>query len=768
MKVGINLLDLYPGKIGGMEQYIRNIIYYVEKKSEYELILFLNEHNYETFKGNSKRILINIQKNREHQLYNFIEDLNIDIWFCPLLNLEPRYVNIPTMVTIPDVQHDFFPEYFTKEVLEFRHKNYLSSMQKADVVVTISEFSKQTIINKYDIDENKIKVVYLDADKSFYNDNDIKINNKVKEELELPEQYTYYPSNTWPHKNHLKLLEGFKYYKNEYKDNLKLVFTGDKKKFDAKIQHFIKKNNLDNDIIYLGYVPQEYMQYIYRNAKFMSFPSLFEGFCIPVVEAMRVECPVICSDKGSIPEIAGESVLYFNPLDPKDIAEKMAKMMCQEEIRKKYIKLGSIRKNKFSWQKSALETIDIFDELYINSCKVDKFPLVSVITPSFNQGRFIKDTIESVLNQDYPNIEYIVMDGGSTDETVEILKSFGNKIKWISEKDNGQADAVNKGVKLAKGEIIGWLNSDDTYLDNAISKGVRFLTSHSDVGMVYGEGYYTDIDGNIVDRYLTEPFNYNRLAENCIICQPTGFIRKKVFEDVGYLDESLHLCMDYEMWMRIGKHTQVAYIPQYIATSRMYEENKTLGRRTEVFEEVCRTVKKYYKYVPLSWLYGYSDYICEGKRSIKFTIILFCLFIKYNITNISYASRLTINLLKKKIKQRIKPATYTDRYEDGWVSKVFSFNNDVKKETNKIVLKGKHLWPYDDSLKIKIMLNGKKIGEVEIKEKGQFIKEVDFPKNQEGKINFQLLANNVFCPKKLGINNDIRNLAYIIDEIEFI
>src|SRR5690606_33014626 len=102
------------------------------------------------------------------------------------------------------------------------------------------------------------------------------------------------------------------------------------------------------------------------------------------------------------------------------------------------------------------------------SRKLSSYPLVSVVTPSYNKGKFIKETIESVLSQDYPNIEYIVMDGGSTDETVDILKSYGDRIAWISEKDDGQADAVNKGIARARGEIIGWLNSDDTYLPGAV------------------------------------------------------------------------------------------------------------------------------------------------------------------------------------------------------------------------------------------------------------------------------------------------------------
>src|SRR5690348_14154892 len=125
-------------------------------------------------------------------------------------------------------------------------------------------------------------------------------------------------------------------------------------------------------------------------------------------------------------------------------------------------------------------------------------PLVTVVTPPFNQGRFIRETIESVLSQDYPNLEYLVIDGGSTDETQEVLKAYGSRLCWVAEKDEGQADAVNKGLRKAKGEIFGWLNSDDTYLPGTISKIVQFFQAFPRVALVYGQAKYVDAEGRVV------------------------------------------------------------------------------------------------------------------------------------------------------------------------------------------------------------------------------------------------------------------------------
>src|SRR5688572_25596277 len=153
---------------------------------------------------------------------------------------------------------------------------------------------------------------------------------------------------------------------------------------------------------------------------------------------------------------------------------------------------------------------------------VRRQPLVSIVTPSYNQGRYIEETIQSVLNQDYPNLEYLVLDGGSTDETLEILKRYEGRLVWISEKDRGQADAINKGFHLAKGRILGWLNSDDTYSPGAIRKVAQYFQTHRDVGLLYGEGYHVDTAGKIIERYNTEPFNFHRLGEICFICQPAA------------------------------------------------------------------------------------------------------------------------------------------------------------------------------------------------------------------------------------------------------
>ncbi|QRG69328.1 glycosyltransferase [Brevibacillus choshinensis] len=233
-------------------------------------------------------------------------------------------------------------------------------------------------------------------------------------------------------------------------------------------------------------------------------------------------------------------------------------------------------------------------------------PLVSVITPSYNQGKFIRETIDSILSQDYPHLEHIVVDGGSTDQTLSILQEYAQRdprFRFISEPDNGQSHAINKGLSMARGEIIGWLNSDDTYLPGAIRKAVHAFQQHPAWGMLHGRGQVIDESGTAYSAYPSEKADARSLYQSCVICQPTAFIRTHVFRQMGGVDERLQFCMDYELWMRISKAYPIGFVAEFLASARIHGACKSATQWHSVgVPEVLKSLAKNYSSIPPGWV----------------------------------------------------------------------------------------------------------------------------------------------------------------------
>jgi len=243
-------------------------------------------------------------------------------------------------------------------------------------------------------------------------------------------------------------------------------------------------------------------------------------------------------------------------------------------------------------------------------------PVVTVVTPSYNQGEFIRATIESVLSQDYPRLEYIVMDGGSTDRTAAIAAEYAGRLTWISEKDRGQAHAINKGFQRAQGEIVAWLNSDDILLPGAVSRAVAAFSAAAAVpatpspppAAIYGEGYLMDRAGRLTGRFpATEPFNLWKLVYlSDYILQQSTFFRRDALEQIGWLDENLHYALDWDLLIRLGKRFGLRYVPHYFGALREYPEAKSFAGGRKRIEEIRRVLERHtgLKRAPGYWTYG--------------------------------------------------------------------------------------------------------------------------------------------------------------------
>lgn len=212
-------------------------------------------------------------------------------------------------------------------------------------------------------------------------------------------------------------------------------------------------------------------------------------------------------------------------------------------------------------------------------------PLVTVVTPALNAARFLEENIRSILAQTYPRIEHIVVDGGSTDDTLEILERYRH-IRWISEPDAGQSDALNKGLALATGEIIGWLNADDFYLPHAAECAVRVLEDDRRAAAVYCNLLVVDESGRELTRTPSEAFDLERaLRFGDVVPQPTAFVRKQILYEVGGLDIRYHYGMDFDLWIRIARRAPITYVDDYWAAFRLHENSKTGSALAKLWRE---------------------------------------------------------------------------------------------------------------------------------------------------------------------------------------
>ncbi len=215
------------------------------------------------------------------------------------------------------------------------------------------------------------------------------------------------------------------------------------------------------------------------------------------------------------------------------------------------------------------------------------YPKVSIVTPSYNQKQFLEETILSVLNQDYPNIEYIIIDGGSTDGSVDIIRKYEHQLSyWVSEPDRGQSQAINKGFQRAKGDILAWLNSDDEYTQGAILTAVQTFIKYPDVAMVYGNCDIIDEQGNLTGHIRSHQCDLKSLFRGNNIPQPSTFFKKKVLEEIGPLNETLKYAMDYDLFLRISSKFKIKYLPSTLSRFRYQNQSKTISEGIFFWQEV--------------------------------------------------------------------------------------------------------------------------------------------------------------------------------------
>ena len=619
MRVGVEIRNIHFGVSGGIAPLIRGVVgTAMRRHPDVEFVVYPTLFNSGFFGDTPSNARVEPLPPAGYweRLGEHVREAAVDVLFRGYPGPDvPGVRNAHQIVLVPDLQHERFPEFFSISDLHLRRRLFRSALHDVGAIATISEYARKTLLER-DMTSEADVFLMPPASSLLAQSTGESVSHAFVERVRGIGEYIFFPANLWPHKNHERLVDAFSRFRRSTGRPTALVLSGHADGWDR-----LRRQTQGQPVHHLGFVSSAELRYLYEHARALAFFSLHEGFGMPLLEAFECGCPVGCSDTTSLPEVAGGAALMCDPTDVDAIADVLVRLTTNEALRSALVTRGHQRAGAYTWEASA--------DAFIDACRrvagprVMRAPAshsslrVTIVTPSFNQARFLGRTIESVLSQPYDNIEHIVIDGGSTDGSVDILCSYGDRIRWISERDDGQADAINKGFARSTGDIRAYLNSDDTLTPGAVSAVVDFFASNPEVDLVYGDANYIDEDDVVTGKYATAEYSFARLMFDCCICQPAAFWRKSIGDQVGPFDASLHLVMDYDYWLRVDRAGGILrHLPKTLANSRLYADTKTMSRRAEIYRELFAVCRRHGGYVDRNYYLGYWNHLLHEREGI--------------------------------------------------------------------------------------------------------------------------------------------------------
>jgi glycosyltransferase involved in cell wall biosynthesis len=294
-------------------------------------------------------------------LHDVIRRERLDLWFCPFTNLEPGPAPVPSVITLHDLQHEFYPEFFTPDELAHRRAFYPRSCAGASAIIAVSEFTRRGAIDRYGVEPRRISTIWHGAAADLDWAGGRERAAEVREKYRLPGCYVFYPANTWRHKNHARLIEAVARYRGRHGDGLGLVLTGASDNGQRGVEASIATHGLGGVVRALGLVPRDDLPALYAGSAGLVLPSLFEGFGFPLVEAMLAGCPIAAARAASLPEVAGDAAVLFDPLDADDICRALETLVRDERAASDLVRRGRERSVLFSVSTMAERTLDVFE-----------------------------------------------------------------------------------------------------------------------------------------------------------------------------------------------------------------------------------------------------------------------------------------------------------------------------------------------------------------------------------------------------------------------
>lgn len=383
MKIGLNALEFVPGKMGGVESYFRNLLQHLQEvecgddvhvlcNTRYSGVFDLHNDRFKVAalsnydKPSLKWFFRGVLRNTigYDMLKTRYSNCRFDVLHHPFTVISPRGLKCPTVLTFWDMQHEYYPEFFSPVELKLRNANYKVSAEEATRIIVSSDFTKISLMDKYGISGEKIDVVHTGYGREFRRIQDAGESAKVRDKYGLNRPFIYYPAATWPHKNHKMLLAALKLLQDRHGFEGDLVLSGFATRSRPEIVKEIERLGLNDRVNMLGYLPQGDIPHLYNCARIMVFPSLFEGFGIPLVEAMACGCPVACSNVTSMPEIVGDSGVLFDPRSPEDICEKVWEVWIDDNKIESMRSSGMNRSGLFDWGDTARKTFGVYKHAF--------------------------------------------------------------------------------------------------------------------------------------------------------------------------------------------------------------------------------------------------------------------------------------------------------------------------------------------------------------------------------------------------------------------
>ncbi len=379
MKIGLNLLRFTPGGMGGTEVYFRNLLgtlQDIDEENRYLLLCDENsrgafnlanphflEHFFEYKRGSLRRGAYSVLKKAgvADLIAMGMNRLELDIIHCPFTTYDLDGLEPPVVLTFHDLQQEYYPHFFSRKELKNREKSYRRSAEKAARIIAISKFTRDCLVEMYGISRDKIDVVYPGKDEAFRVMDPEKGRALLERKYSLNRPFLYYPAGLWPHKNHGNLLEAIKLLNEEHRLPFDLIFSGLSMNGLEKLKMKIDEMGLKDHITFLGFLPSEELPLFYNMAAMLVFPSLHEGFGMPVIEAMACGCPVACSRTSALPEVVGDTAVTFDPSSPEEMSNVIWNLWEDEGKRNAMKERGLKRAEAFSWEKTAEKTLDVYE-----------------------------------------------------------------------------------------------------------------------------------------------------------------------------------------------------------------------------------------------------------------------------------------------------------------------------------------------------------------------------------------------------------------------